>query len=169
MKNTGTLKVTTPTEREVVMTRVFDAPRRLVFDALTKPELFKRWFGPRGWSLVVCEIDLKVGGAYRYMWRGPDGAEMGMHGIYRTIVPAERIVCTEVFDVPWYEGEAVDTLTFVELNGKTTATTTVLYASKAVRDAVLKSPMEHGVEAGYNQLEKILASEEFQPYSHGNV
>src|SRR6266550_2708771 len=80
MKNTGTLKVTTPTEREVVMTRFFDAPRRLVFDALTKPELFKRWFGPRGWSLAVCEIDLKVGGGWRSVLRGPDGRDMGMRG-----------------------------------------------------------------------------------------
>src|SRR3989442_94476 len=85
MKNTGTLKVTTPTDREIAMTRVFDAPRRLVFDALTKPELLNRWFfGPPGWSLVVCEIDLKVGGAYRFVWRGPDGTEMGMRGVYRS-------------------------------------------------------------------------------------
>jgi uncharacterized protein YndB with AHSA1/START domain len=81
MKNTGTLKVTTPSEREIAMTRVFDAPRHLVFDALTKPELLKRWFSGPGWSLVVCEIDLKVGGAYRYVWRGPDGTEMGMRGV----------------------------------------------------------------------------------------
>ena len=158
MMNNGTLKVTTPTEREVVMTRVFAAPRRLVFDALTKPELFKRWFGPRGWSLAVCEIDLKVGGAYRYLWRGPDGAEMGMRGIYREIVPAERIVCTESFDDPWYEGEAVGTTVFVERGGKTTLTTTVLYASKEVRDAVLKSPMEQGVAASYDRLADLLAS-----------
>src|SRR5262249_9476032 len=85
MKNTGTLKVTTPTEREVVMTRVFDAPRRLVFDALTKPELFMRWFGPRGWSLAVYEADLRVGGAWRSVLRGPDGKEMGMRGVYREI------------------------------------------------------------------------------------
>jgi uncharacterized protein YndB with AHSA1/START domain len=77
MKNTGTLKVTTPTDREIVMTRVFDAPRRLVFDAFSKPELLKRWFGPRGWSLVVCEVDLKVGGGFRFVLRGPDGKEMG--------------------------------------------------------------------------------------------
>jgi uncharacterized protein YndB with AHSA1/START domain len=157
--NTGNLKITTPSDREIVMTRVFDAPRQLVYDAWTKPDLLKRWLGVfGGWALVVCDIDLNVGGAYRYLWRGPDDAEMGMRGTYREIVPAERIVCTEVFDQPWYEGEAVDTLTFVELRGKTTATTTVLYASKTVRDAVLKSPMEHGVAAGYDQLEKILAS-----------
>src|SRR5881397_2975129 len=73
MRNTGTLQVTTPTDREIVMTRVFDAPRRLVFDAFSKPELLKRWFGPRGWSLVVCEVDLKVGGGFRFVLRGPDG------------------------------------------------------------------------------------------------
>jgi len=170
MKNTGNLKITTPSDREIAMTRVFDAPRRLIYDAWTKPELLKRWLGVfGGWEFAVCEIDLKVGGAYRYVWRGPDGAEMGMRGVYREIVPAERIVCTEVFDVPWYEGEAVDTLVFVEKDGKTTATTTVLYASKAVRDAVLKSPMEHGVAAGYDQLEKILASGDFKLSSHGSV
>jgi len=98
MKNTGTLQVTTPTEREIVMTRVFDAPRSLVFDALTKPELLKRWFGPRGWSLGVCEVDLKVGGTWRFVWRGPDGTEWGMHGAYREIVPPERLVHTETFD-----------------------------------------------------------------------
>jgi uncharacterized protein YndB with AHSA1/START domain len=153
------LKVTTPTDREIAMTRVFDAPRRLVYDAWTKPELLKRWLGVfGGWALAVCEIDLKVGGTYRYVWRGPDAAEMGMRGVYREIVPAERIVCTEVFDQPWYEGEAVDTLVFVEEGGKTTATTTVLYASKAVRDAVLKSPMKDGVAAGYDKLAEILPS-----------
>ena len=159
MKNTGNLKVTTPTDREIAMTRVFDAPRKLVYDAWTRPELLKRWLGVfGGWEMTICEIDLKVGGAYRYVWRGPDGAEMGMGGVYREIVPLERIVCTEVFDQPWYEGEAVDTLVFVEQGGRTTITTTVLYASKAVRDAVLKSPMEHGVAAGYDRLEEILAS-----------
>jgi uncharacterized protein YndB with AHSA1/START domain len=169
MKNTGNLKITTPSNREIAMTRVFDAPRKLIYDAWTKPELLKRWLGVfGGWELAVCEIDLKVGGAYRYVWRGPDGAEMGMRGVYREIVPADRIVCTEVFDIPWYEGEAVDTLVFVEEGGKTTATTTVLYASKAVRDAVLKSPMEHGVAAGYDQLEKIVASGDFQLSSHGS-
>src|SRR2546425_9367123 len=103
MKDTGKLKVTAQSEREIVMTRVFDAPRRLVFDALTKPELLKRWLGVHnGWSLVVCEIDLKVGGTYRYVWRGPDGTDMGMRGIYREIVLSERLVVTESFDQSWY-------------------------------------------------------------------
>ncbi len=159
MKTAGKLSVTTPSDREIAMTRVFDAPRHLVYAAWTKPELLRRWLGVfGGWEMVVCEIDLRVGGAYRYLWRGPDGAEVGMRGVYLEIVPNERIVCTEVFDQSWYEGDAVDTLTFVEQSGKTTATTTVRYASKAVRDAVLRSPMEHGVAAGYDRLEEILAA-----------
>jgi len=83
MRNTGSLKVTTPTEREVVLTRVFDAPRHLVYGALTKPELLKRWFGPRGWSLKVCEVDLRGGGAWRFVLHGPDGTDMGMSGVGR--------------------------------------------------------------------------------------
>src|SRR5580704_17901697 len=105
MINTETLKVSLPTEREIVMMRIFDAPRRLVFDALTKPELLKRWFGPRGWSLVVCEVDLRVGGAWRFVMRGPDGREMGMRGVYREIVPPERTVHTEKFDD--FPGESI--------------------------------------------------------------
>src|SRR5438093_12929728 len=125
MKNTGTLQATTPTDREIAMTRLFDAPRKLVFDAWTKPELLKRWFGPPGWSLVICEIDLKVGGAYRYVWRREhDGTDMGMGGVYREIVPPERIVNTESFDDSWYPGEALDTTVLVEQGGKTTLTTT---------------------------------------------
>jgi uncharacterized protein YndB with AHSA1/START domain len=157
--NTGTLKVTTPTDREIAMTRVFDAPRRLVFDALTRPELLKRWFfGPPGWQLAVCEIDLKVGGAYRFVWRGPDGAEMGMRGVYREIVPPERFSGTEQFDDPWYAGEAVGTHVLVEEGGKTRLILTVRYESREVRDAVLKIPMEQGVAAGYDRLAELLAS-----------
>ena len=160
MMNTGTLKLTTPTDREIAMTRVFDAPRRLVFDAFTKPELVKQWLlGPPGWSMPVCEIDLKVGGAYRYVWRqDSDGSEMGMGGVYREIVPQERIVCTEVFDKAWYPGEAVGTLVFSEQGGKTTIAQTVLYQSREARDAVLKSGMEKGVAASYDRLAQLLAS-----------
>jgi uncharacterized protein YndB with AHSA1/START domain len=160
MTNTGTLKVTTPTDRAIVMTRVFDAPRRLVFDALTQPELLQRWFfGPPGWSLVVCEIDLRVGGAYRYVWSRPGGTDMGMGGVYREIVPPERIVNTEAFDESWYPGEALVTTVLVEQGGKTTLTLTVLYESREARDAVLKTPMEHGVAAGYDRLAELLARE----------
>jgi len=159
VKNIGQLQVTTPSEREIAMTRVFDAPRSLVFDAWTKPELLKRWLGVRGgWTFVVCEVDLKVGGSYRFVWRGPSGTEMGMGGVYREIVRPERLVATEKFDDPWYEGEALDTLVLVEHGGKTTATTTVLYESREVRDAVLKTPMLTGVAESYDKMAEVLAS-----------
>ena len=157
MMNPGSLKITTPSDREIAMTRVFDAPRRLVYEAYTKPELLKRWLGVHnGWTLAVCEIDLKVGGTYRYVWRHPDGMEMGMRGVYRELIPSERVVATEKFDQPWYEGEAVGTVTFDEQDGKTTLTMTILYASKDIRDAVLQSPMEQGVAAGFNKLAELL-------------
>ena len=159
VRNVGELQVSIPSDREIAMTRVFDAPRNLVFDAWTKPELLKRWLGVRGgWTFAVCEVDLRVGGAYRFVWRGPTGTQMGMGGIYREVVRPERLVATEQFDDPWYEGEALDTTTFVERAGKTTATTTVLYASREVRDAVLKSPMERGVAESYDKLAELLAA-----------
>ena len=158
MKNLGSLKITTVGDRELAMTRVFDAPRNLVFDAFTKPELVKRWLlGPDGWSMPVCEIDLKVGGAYRYVWRrDTDGTEMGMGGVYREIVPNQKIVTTEKFDQAWYPGEAVGTLVLTEQAGKTTITQTVLYASREARDGVLKSGMESGVSRSYDRLAEQL-------------
>ena len=159
MKNAEALQVTTPSEREIAMTRVFDAPRSLVFDAWTKPELLKRWLGVRGgWSMVVCEVDLKVGGVYRYVWRKGPGTDMGMGGVYREVVAPARLVATERFDDPWYEGEAVGTTVFVEQGGKTTVTTTVLYASREVRDAILKTPMERGIAESYDKLAELLPS-----------
>ncbi len=155
MKNTGTLQVTTPTDREVVLTRVFDAPRHLVFDAFTKPELLKRWFGPRGWSLVVCEVDLRVGGGFRFVLRGPDGREMGMRGVYREIDAPERSVHMESFDD--YPGESQVTTVLVEEAGRTTLTATVLYPSKEVRDIVIKSGMEHGAAESYDKLAELLS------------
>ena len=160
MKNTGTLQVTTPTDREIVLTRVFDAPRRLVWDAFTKPELLKRWFGPRGWSLVVCEIDLKVGGGFRFVLRGPDGRDMGMRGVYREIIPPERSVHMESFDD--YPGESQVTSVWVEEGGKTTFTATVLYPSKEVRDIVIQTGMEHGAAESYDRLAELLASAEMR-------
>jgi len=159
VKNTGTLKLTTPSDRELALTRVFDAPRRLVFDAWTKPELLKRWLlGPGGWSLPVCDVDLKVGGAFRFVWRHTKGKEMGMGGVYREVSPPERLVHTEKFDESWYPGEAVITVTFAEQAGKTTVTTTILYESREARDAVLASPMEGGVAQSYDRLAELLAS-----------
>jgi uncharacterized protein YndB with AHSA1/START domain len=159
MTKTGNIKVTTPSDREIMMTRVFDAPRSMVFDAHTKPDLIKRWLlGPEGWSMPVCEVDLKVGGKYRYVWRHSDGREMGMGGVYREVVRPERLVSTELFDEDWTGGEAVGTLTLTEQDGKTTLTQTMLYASKEVRDSVLKSGMEQGVATSYDRLEGLLAS-----------
>lgn len=155
---TQALKITADGERGIVMTRSFDAPGQLVFDAFTKPELVKRWLkGPDGWEMPVCEIDLREGGRFRYVWRrNSDGVDMGMGGSYREIEAPKRIVHTELFDEDWTGGEADVTTTFVETAGKTTVTTTVLYASAAARDAVLKSPMESGVAASYDRLEKML-------------
>src|SRR6266851_9610009 len=158
MKNTGTLKVTTPTDREIVLTRVFDAQRTMVWDAFTKPELLKRWFGPRGWSMPVCEVDLKVGGGFRFVLRGPDGKDLGMRGVYREIAPPERSVHLESFDD--YPGESQVTAIFVEQEGKTTLTATVLYPSQEVRDAVIQSGMEHGAAESYDKLAELLASGE---------
>jgi uncharacterized protein YndB with AHSA1/START domain len=156
MKNTGTLKVTLPSDREIVLTRVFDAPRHLVFDAFTKPELLKRWFGPRGWSLPVCEVDFKVGGKWRFVLRGPDGTEMGMRGTYLEITPPERTVHLESFDD--YPGESIVTIVFVEHAGKTTMIDTVLYESQEIRDAVIKSGMDHGAAETYDRLAELLAA-----------
>ena len=158
--NAATLKVAAQGEKEIVMTRVFDAPRHLVFDAHTKPELVKRWLlGPPGWTMPVCEIDLRVGGTYRYVWKSEkDGTTMGMGGVYREIVRPERIVSTERFDEAWYPGEGVGTLVLTEKDGKTTLTQTMAYESRAARDGVLKSGMESGVAASYDRLEPMLAS-----------
>ncbi|PYP02815.1 MAG: ATPase [Gemmatimonadetes bacterium] len=160
MKSAAPLQLTAPGEREIVMTRVLDAPRQLVFDALTKPELVRRWLlGPPGWSMPVCEIDLRVGGKYRYVWRqDSDGTEMGMGGVYREIVVPERLVTTERFDEAWYPGEAVGTLVLVEQRGRTTVTQTMRYESREARDAVLKSGMEKGVAASYDRLADLLAA-----------
>ena len=159
MNDPRKLQITTPSDREVAMTRTFDAPRRLVFDAFTNPELIKRWLGVRaGWTMPVCEVDLRVGGTYRYVWRGPKGNDMGMGGVFREIVAPERIVATEKFDDSWYAGEAVDTTVFVEQGGKTTVTTTVRYESKEARDGVLATPMATGVAESYDTLAAYLAS-----------
>jgi len=146
-------------DREIVMIRVFDAPRKLVFDAFTKPELLKQWLlGPPGWSMPVCEIDLRIGGRYRYVWRrDTDGTEMGCGGVYREIVPPERLVHTEQFDNPWYPGESLITTVLDEQRGKTTLTATMLYESRDARDGILKSGMESGVAASYDRLAELLA------------
>lgn len=155
---TKSLTVTTPSDREVTLTRQFNAPRALVFDALTKPELVKRWMlGNMGASMPVCEIDLRVGGKWRFVWRNPDGSEMGMNGIYREIARPERIVNTQRFEAAWLPGEFVLTTTLTESGGKTTFTSTTLYDSQETRDKILKSGMESGASASYDRLAEVLA------------
>ncbi len=159
MGNAKPLKVETPSDREIAITRVFNAPRRLVFDALIKPELVKQWLlGPPGWTMPVCEVDHRVGGAYRFLWRGPNGEQMGTRGVTREFVPPERFVATEKFDEAWYPGEALVTYALTEKNGVTTLTLTLLYESREARDLVLKTPMDKGIAVSYDRLEQILES-----------
>ncbi len=153
---TNTVQLTTPTDREIVLTRVFDAPRELVFDASTKPELLKRWMAAPGRSLEVCEIDLKVGGAYRFVFRGPGRKDVGMRGVYREVARPERVVRTESWE-DWDAGETLVTIVLVEHGGQTTLTTTVCFPSQDVRDAVLKSGIERGAAENFDRLAECLA------------
>lgn len=152
------LTVTTPSDREVEITRVFDAPRKMVFDAFTKPDLVKRWLlGPPGWSMPVCEIDLKVGGKFRYEWRNQDGRSMGMGGVFRELAAPGRIVHTELFDEDWTGGETKVTTIFTEKAGKTTVAMTVLYASREARDGAMGTGMTRGMEDSYARLDEMFA------------
>lgn len=156
-----TLKITTPSDREIVISRTFDAPRRLVWQAMSKPEFLKRWlFGPPGWSMTVCDEDQKVGGKFRYAWSNVDGREMDMSGIYREVVAPERVVRTESFEFGCeaQAGEQVGTMVLTEQGGKTMMTVTVLYPSKEARDGALASGMDQGLDAGYTRLDEILES-----------
>ena len=154
----ASFKMSTPSDREIQVTRVFDAPRDLVFEAFTKPELVKRWLlGPPGWSMPLCEIDLKVGGAYRYLWHNDsDGREMGLNGVFREIVSPKLLVATE--NPTWYSSESLDTTSFVEEGDVTRMTITVLYQSTEVRDAALRSGMDRGMAMSYDRLEELRSS-----------
>lgn len=157
MEPTRYLMLTTPSDLEVVLTRVFDAPRRLVFEAFIRPELVRRWLlGPPGWEMIECEVASKVGDGYRYVWRHADGRHLSMHGVCREFMPPERIVNTELME--GCAGESLVTTVLIEQGGITTLTTTVLYASREARDAMLKSGMERGVAASYDHLAALLAS-----------
>lgn len=150
----GTTIFTTPSDQEVVTTRVFDAPRRLVWEAWTSPEHLPHWMlGPEGWTMPVCEIDLRPGGAYRFVWRRPDGAEMGISGAYQEVTPPERLVATEAWD-GWTE--TLNTLVLSEEDGKTTITNTVRYPSKEARDAALQTGMKEGLSQGLDRLAEYL-------------
>jgi uncharacterized protein YndB with AHSA1/START domain/effector-binding domain-containing protein len=154
-----TFQISLPSDREIQVTRNFGAPRQLVFDAFTKPDLVKRWLlGPPGWTMPVCEIDLKAGGGYRYVWRKPHVKDMGMGGTFREVTLPERLVATERFDESWYPGEALVTTFFLDDGDITKVKITILYQSKEARDTASRSGMEHGMAAGYNRLEELLTS-----------
>ena len=151
------LTVEMPAEREVVIRREFNAPRRLVFDAHTKPDLVRKWLtGPPGWTMPVCEIDLRVGGKYRYEWLAQGGARLAMGGTYREIAVPSRVVSAEQFDVDWTGGETINTQVFAEDGNKTLMSLTVRYASLAARDAALKTGMTDGMEMSYASLDALL-------------
>ena len=152
-------RISTPSDIEILIVRDFHAPRQLVFDAFTKPELVRqRLLGPPGWTMPVCEIQLRVGGAYRYVWRKAGVKDMGMGGTFREIIVPERLVATERFDDAWYPGEALDTTVLEEEGDITRVTINVLYESKEACDTARRSGMEHGMAAGYNRLEEMLAA-----------
>lgn len=147
----GTMTFSTPSDVEVSMSRVFDAPRELVFEAHTNPAHVPRWLlGPCGWTMPVCEIDLRPGGEWHYVWRSADGEEMAMRGVYREITPPERLVNTESWGAGW--PETLVTLTLTEADGKTTLTSTVRYPSQEARDAALATGMNDGAAQSYDRL-----------------
>ena len=158
MRNTSTLTVTTPTATDILMTRTFDAPRQLVFDALTHPDLLRRWYGPHGYNLIVCEIDLRIGGSWRYVVRAPDASEMVLHGRYLEIDPPELLVTTAANDdCDAVAGtQSLETTVLTEDAGRTTLTSTSRYPTQLIRDAALHSGMEHGVAQGYDRLAQAL-------------
>jgi uncharacterized protein YndB with AHSA1/START domain len=146
---------TTPSDREIVITRVFDAPRRLVWEAWTRPEHVRHWLlGPEGWTMPVCEIDLRPGGTWHFVWRHANGSEMAMRGVYQEIVPPERLVSTDSWGGDW--PETLNTLTLTEADGKTTITQRILYPSKEARDAALQTGMKEGMAAGFDRLDVYL-------------
>jgi uncharacterized protein YndB with AHSA1/START domain len=148
---------TTPSDREILGTRVVDAPRELVWEAWTNPEHVPQWLlGPEGWTVPVCEIDLRPGGAWHFVWRRSDGTEMEMHGEYREVEPPERLVHTEFWGGDW--PETLNTLILSEEDGKTTMAQTILYPSKEARDAALATGMKKGASISFERLDEYLLS-----------
>ena len=158
--SSGTATVALPTDEQILITREFDAPPHLVFEAWTTPELVKRWWNAKRGEVTVAEIDLSVGGRWRYVMVTDDGVEVAFHGEYREIVPNERIVSTEVFEgVPDAEAAAVvNTITFEDVDGRTLLTNLVQAPSKEVRDAIIDSGMEAGLQDALDLLEEVAVS-----------
>jgi uncharacterized protein YndB with AHSA1/START domain len=156
--NSQTFRVSTPSDREIRMTRLFDAPRHLVWEAMSKPEHIKQWWGRlgEGYSVPVCEVDLRLGGKWRFVNRHPQG-DAEFYGEYREIAPPDRIVFTEIF-APFPDSGSVVTAVLTEESGKTRLTVTSLFPSREVRDIVLQTGMEHGAATSYDRLEEVAAS-----------
>jgi uncharacterized protein YndB with AHSA1/START domain len=156
--NSESFKVTTPSETEITMTRLFDAPRQLVFEVMTKPEHVKEWWGRlgEGYSVPICEIDLRVGGKWRFVNRHPKG-EVAFHGEYREITPYSRVVFTEIFE-EFPDTVSVVTTVLSEEGGKTRLTATVRYPSLEVRDMVLSTGMARGAGISYDRLDDLVRS-----------
>lgn len=158
MKTVGNLTMTLQGDREIVVERSFDAPRQLVFDCHTKPDLVKRWlWGPDEWRMAECEIDFRVGGRFRYVWRSATRGDMGMGGVYREIEAPARILFTELFDDDWTEGEALNEQNFIAQGDRTLVRTVVAYSSESARAGALKTGMLDGWEQGYVHLEELIA------------
>jgi uncharacterized protein YndB with AHSA1/START domain len=155
--NVEQVKITTPSDREVLMTRAFAAPRSLVFEALTTPALVRQWYGPPGWTLLVCEMDVRVGGQFRFVLRRPEGRNIGQRGIYREVTPPDRYVNTESWD-DWDAGECLVTTVLIEDGDRTIFSSRMLFPTKEVRDTVLKSGMEPIASALYDKLAALLAT-----------
>lgn len=151
------MSLTLPSDREILLTRTFDAPRRLVFDAMTRAEHLRRWWGPRGHTMTVCEVDNRQGGAYRFVLRTADGMDCPFKGVYRELAPPERIVLTQIFDVePYSRSEAVVTIVLTEQGGRTTLRATMRFQSVEERDGMIRSGMEHGAAESYDRLADLL-------------
>jgi uncharacterized protein YndB with AHSA1/START domain len=158
--SSGSAKVTLPADDQILITREFDAPRHLVYKAITTPELVKRWWHANRGEVTVAEIDLRVGGKWRYVSVTPDGMEVGFHGEYREIVPNERVVSTEAYEgIPDPDANAtVNTVTLAENDGRTSMSVLVEAPSKEVRDAIIESGMEAGMQDAYDLLEEVAGS-----------
>ena len=147
----------TPTDTTIVITRVAKAPRQAVFEAWTNPKYIREWMlGPPGWTMPVCELDLRVGGAWRYSWRREDGSEMTMTGGVKEVVPNERLVTTERWGPEW--PETVNSLVLTEEGGTTKMTLTITYPSKEARDAATQTGMKEGLDASFERLDRVAAA-----------
>ena len=161
--SSGTATLTLPTDEQILITREFDAPKHLVYKAFTTPELVKRWWHAKRGEMTVCEIDLRVGGQWRYAMVTDDGFEVGFHGEYREVVPNERVVSTEIYEglpegVSDEEGTTVNTATFAEEDGRTTLTILVQASNRTSRDAIIESGMEDGLQDALDLLEQVAIS-----------